>query len=165
MAATHPSGISVTIVGIEAATSGRSCEEHDICGSVLQEDVVVRIRKVQVLIDGSEESALAVYWVSDGIDRCRVGFLQKHLVKHWKNYDGRLAQVTELFKGSDNSSKRKLNHKNKGSCTAVLIDAVRAEQEEPPTKRQRGDVEEEAKEESKERQEESNEEAVDNATA
>jgi hypothetical protein len=27
-----------------------------------------------------EQTALAVYWMTDGIDRCRVGFLRKHLI-------------------------------------------------------------------------------------
>ena len=81
--ATHPSGISVEIVGIEASSNGRSCEEHDVCGSILAEDVVVRLRKVQIVnAKGIEETAIAANWVSDGIDRCRVGFLQRHLIKH-----------------------------------------------------------------------------------
>jgi hypothetical protein len=93
----HPTGITVEIVGTESNTQGRSCEEHDICGSVMAEDVVVRLRKVQVVIDGKEESAIAAYHVSDGIDRCRVGFLQRHLLKHWKQYDGVLAQVIDVY--------------------------------------------------------------------
>ena len=44
--------------------NGRSCEEHPICGHVLQEDSVVHFRKVQVLIEGKEESAIAAFWVS-----------------------------------------------------------------------------------------------------
>ena len=90
----HPPGITHEIVGTESNTQGRSCEEHDICGLVMAEDVVLRFRKVQVVVDGNkEESAIAAYHVSDGIGRCRVGFLQCHLVKHcWKQYDGVLAQ-------------------------------------------------------------------------
>ena len=33
--ATHPSGVPADIIGIEASNHGRSCEEHDVCGSVL----------------------------------------------------------------------------------------------------------------------------------
>jgi hypothetical protein len=63
----------------------------------LSDDVVVRLRKVQILSDkGVEETAIAAYLVSDGIDQCRVGFLQRHLVPHAKNYDGVLAQITEV---------------------------------------------------------------------
>jgi hypothetical protein len=32
----------------------RSCEEHGVYGSVLEENAVVRIRHVQILVDGSE---------------------------------------------------------------------------------------------------------------
>jgi hypothetical protein len=80
----HPTGVTIEIVGIERGERGRSCEEHAVCGSaVLQEDTVVRICKCQILLDdGKEDTALAVYWVGDGIDRCRVGFLPRHLVKH-----------------------------------------------------------------------------------
>ena len=77
----HPSGVTVEIVGISMNDRGRSCEEHDVCGSVLTEDSIVRFRKTQVIIEGREQSAIAGYWVSDGIDRCRIGFLPKHLVK------------------------------------------------------------------------------------
>ena len=65
----HPVGITIDFVGIEADNRGRSCEEHDVCGSVLEENAVVRIRHVQILVDGSEESTLAAYWIADGVDR------------------------------------------------------------------------------------------------
>jgi hypothetical protein len=47
----HPTGATVDIVGTESNTQGRSCEEHDACGSKLCEDAVVRFRKVQVIIN------------------------------------------------------------------------------------------------------------------
>ena len=120
----HPSGVTVEIVGISMNDRGRSCEEHDVCGSVLTEDSIVRFRKTQVIIDGREQSAIAGYWVSDGIDRCRIGFLPKHLVKHWEQYEGVLAQVTDIY-SDDNESphKRRKHHQNKGCCTAALISA------------------------------------------
>ena len=71
----HPSGVVVEIVGTERGDQGRSCEEHHInCGEVLAEDVVVRLRKVQVLVEGKEETVIAAVWINDGIDRCHVGF-------------------------------------------------------------------------------------------
>ena len=99
-----------------------ACEEHDVCGAVLQEDSVVRIRHVQILNEmGNEESALAVYWISDGIDRCRVGFLPRHLTKHWQLYDWRIAQVVDVYEGSESPTKRRKNTRNCGCCEAVLI--------------------------------------------
>ena len=43
----HPSGITIEIVGTEVSSNGRACGSHDVCGSVLCDDVVVRLRKVQ----------------------------------------------------------------------------------------------------------------------
>ena len=119
----HPCGITVEIVGIGRSDRGRSCKEHEVCGTVLQEDSVVRIRHVQINGDmGKEESALAVYWISDGIDRCRVGFLPRHLMKQWQKYDGRVAQVVDVYEGSDSPTKRHKNVRNCGCCEAVFID-------------------------------------------
>ena len=73
---TESEGVLVDVVGIKASNRGRSCEEHTCCGSALELDSVVRFRRVQIINDaGKEEGALAVYWVTDAIDRCRVGFL------------------------------------------------------------------------------------------
>ncbi len=59
--------------------------------------MVVRLRKVQLMVEGREEKAIAAIWVTDGMDRCRVGFLPRHMVKHAAHYDGSLAQVTRVL--------------------------------------------------------------------
>lgn len=107
----HPCGITVEIVGTARGDRGRSCEEHDVCGAVLQEDSIVRIRHVQIAGEetGTEEGALACYWISDGIDRCRVGFLPRHLLKQWRQCDGRIAQVVDVYEGSDSPTKKRKN--------------------------------------------------------
>ena len=117
----HPTGETVEILGLNQATNGCSCPDHENCGSVVKPDVVVRLRKVQVIIQGKEESAIAAYWVTDGIDTCRVGFLPKHCVRHWTLYEGRLAQVTEMYKDNTSPHKRKQDYKNMGCCMAALI--------------------------------------------
>jgi hypothetical protein len=119
----HPTGITVEIVGIEANSNGQSCYQHDVCGELVEEDVVLRLRKVQILNSlGREETAIAAYHVSDGIDQCRVGFLQRHFVAHAKTFDGVLAQVTEVYSvGSDSPIKRKKCRHNMGCCLAALI--------------------------------------------
>jgi hypothetical protein len=76
--ATHPEGIVVDIVSIEEPSRGRSYELHDVCSSNLILDCVVRLRKVQIVTDdGREETAVAVYWVTDSVDLCQVGFLPR----------------------------------------------------------------------------------------
>ena len=79
----HPDEPLVEIVGLEEGGRGRSCEAHSVCGSALTIDSVVRFRTIEIINeDGDEETAVGVYWVTDGIDRCLVGFLPRHCVKH-----------------------------------------------------------------------------------
>jgi hypothetical protein len=93
----HPTGVVVEIVGMEMDDRGRSCEEHRNCGEVMGKDVVVRLWKVQIQVEGREETAIAAYWVTDGVDFCRVGFLQRHMVKQATRFNGALAQVTHVL--------------------------------------------------------------------
>ena len=119
----HPEGITVEIVGLEQTNNGRSCEQHSACGFSLEEDDVIRLRKVQVLDEhGYEESAIAAFRVSDGIDSCRVGFLPRNHVKHWKIYEGVLCQVLEIYsETSESASCRREYYQNHGYCKAALI--------------------------------------------
>jgi hypothetical protein len=62
MSTHHPPGITVEIVGMDASGNGRSCYQHDVCGSVLDYDIVVRLRKVQIMNSSRrEETAIAAY--------------------------------------------------------------------------------------------------------
>ena len=120
---------------MNSPTNGRSCEEHCICGEVVIEDVVLRLRKVQVQINQQEQSAIAAFWVSDGIDRCRIGYLPKAYVKNWKQYDGALVQVIEIYSAeSDSPTKHQKFHRNHGLAMAVVISS--AEPCSPVTKKQ-----------------------------
>jgi len=105
---------------------GRSCEEHGNCGEVLKEDIVVRLRKIQLMVEGKEETAIAAIWVTDRIDRCRVGFVPCHMVRHAPRYDRALAQVTRVFSNDPESdlTERRLFHKNKGYCRATIISTL-----------------------------------------
>jgi hypothetical protein len=121
----HPSGIVAKIVGTEMSCQGRSCEEHDICGGgeVLKEDIVVRLRKIQLMFEGKEETAITAIWVTDGIDCCRVGFVPRHMVRHAARYDGALAQVTRVF-SIDPETCDSTERKNKGYCRATIISTL-----------------------------------------
>ena len=123
--ATHPTGVVVDIVGICASDRGRNCEEHAVCGSVLEIDTLVRFRAERIVVDGAEQTALSVFWVTDGVDRCRVGFLPRHLIKHKEHYDGRLGQVIDFLTTSESPGDKAKSHRNKGVCRAVLVEAER----------------------------------------
>ena len=80
MPAVRPMGMVLEIVGTARGDRGHNCDEHTCCGEVLQEDVVVRLRREQILIPNKlgkgekEETAYTVNWVTDGHNHCRVGF-------------------------------------------------------------------------------------------
>ena len=127
---THPSGVTVEIVGIERGDRGRSCEEHDVCGTVVEEDTLLRLRKKQILVDGEEETEIACYWVTDGIDRCRVGFLKRHMVKHARRFDGTLVQVTKMYSDDarhSDTAERKKKYGNHGCALAVIVSRLAEE--------------------------------------
>ena len=95
---------------------------HDTCCEILAVDTVVRFRAVQLLGNqGKEETAVAAYWVTDRINRCRVGFLPRDCVKHKSDFDGKLAQVTEFLSKLTLAADRKKLHRNCGVAYTVII--------------------------------------------
>ena len=95
----HPRGDGIDIVGTEEGSNGCTCENHTVaCGKLLEEDMVHRLRKCQITDEHEYEmTAIAVVWVIEGNDRCRVGFLPRHCVKHMDFYNGRLVQVVNIY--------------------------------------------------------------------
>jgi hypothetical protein len=114
----HPSGIVVKVMGIGMGDRGRSCEKHGVCGEVVEEDTLLCLQRVQ------KETAIACIWVTNGIDRCRVGFLKRHMLKHAWRFDGALAQVTKVF-SSDPShcdlAEQRMHHHNHGCALATVV--------------------------------------------
>ena len=111
-------GRVVDIVGIGIGDRGRSCEEHRICGRVLEPDVIVRLMKEEIMVEGRIEKVVCVYWVTDSVERCRVGFLPRFMVPYADSLNGMLAQVTEVFNEHDPlPAIRKKVHRNLGFCT------------------------------------------------
>ncbi len=88
----HSSDVVLDIVGMIKNDCGRYCEEHpDGCGvAVIVDDIVVCIQKELILVEDfllgkvkmREQTTLTINWVSDGIDRCCVGFVPKVYVQH-----------------------------------------------------------------------------------
>jgi hypothetical protein len=108
----HPTGLVLDILGIASGDRGRRCEDHMVCCSeLLEEDFVVRLRMERILVPNflagkgkkREETAITVNWVTDGVDRCHVGFLPQAYALEGAIYDGVLCQVTEVFTKSDPS--------------------------------------------------------------
>jgi hypothetical protein len=148
----HPSGVRVDIVSIQERNRGHSCEVHTCCGQIVALDTVLRLRKVQIqngkcctshahylycvvtdrlLSDrNTDETAIAAYWVTDGVNRCRVGFLPRHYVRQAMQFDGRLVQVVAMLADAENPRQRQFSRFNRGACHATVIDADFSRQEQ-----------------------------------
>ena len=74
--ATHPTGETVDIVAINCGDNRHSCEEFPVCGDALKHDSLVHIWLEQMMIEGGEQAVMSIFWVTDAVDHCRVGFFQ-----------------------------------------------------------------------------------------
>jgi len=54
----HPPGITLKIVGTDCGTHGRSCYAHNICGSLLAENVVICLRVLQIVLMAKRDWSL-----------------------------------------------------------------------------------------------------------
>jgi hypothetical protein len=117
----HPSGIILDVVGTAGTNRGCSCKEHACCSDVLDNDVLIKLWREQILVLDAvtrggkmkEETAINVNWVSKGIDRCCIGFLPNAFIVRGSLWDGILCQGVEVF-GKDDPSSRAKWHRNKG---------------------------------------------------
>lgn len=64
------------------------------------------------------ETAIAAYWVTDGVDRCCVGFLPRHCVLQANNFDGRLVQVVTIMCANSENPRhsRQFARWNRAAC-------------------------------------------------
>jgi hypothetical protein len=101
-----PGRLVIDIAGIASGDRGCKCREHNVCcGEVLDVDIVVRLRREEILVpddflsEGNmrKETAITVNWVTSGFEQCRVGFLPPGYVVDAACYDGALYQVIEVF--------------------------------------------------------------------
>ncbi len=129
MSSYHPDGLTVDIVGIIASDRGRNRNEHPFCGEIVQLNVVVCFCCEMIHVAGGtdggpgrEEPAIVVYWVTNGIDACRIGFLPRHMNQHAARYGGVLGQIADRFSaGHHNHAVHEKWHRKMGFCRAAVI--------------------------------------------
>jgi hypothetical protein len=120
-------GNDVEIVGTGESQRGRSCGEHNVCGTALvRVGGYVCFGKARFAWrDGTEEDVVEVFHVKEGRKTCKVGYLAKHLAFYADRYDGLCARITEVYSGDqtvcENAAKQLKFHHNIGCCVAVII--------------------------------------------
>ena len=143
--ATRQSGAVVLILGTQSPDFHCSCEQHEVCGSVVDYDTVLRIEKRVVstgkskivhrnfaqkcclpsfcLSDDNQQIVIgACRHITDSIAQCCVGRLSHVYSKHLDHLNGRLVQVIDLFSKSKATNKIAYNEANKGVVIAGVID-------------------------------------------
>jgi hypothetical protein len=129
MSSNHPDGLYVDIVCIIASDHSRNCNDHPFYGEVVALDIVVHFWHEMIHVAGGtdggpgrEEPAVVVYWVTEGINACCIGFLPWHMIHHADCYDGVLGQITATFSGTHpNYAICEKWHRNMGfSCAAII---------------------------------------------
>ena len=63
---------------------------------------------------------MSAVWVTDGIERCRVGFLPRRRIGV-DNVDGKLGQVFAFLALSDDKAERRRSHRNQGLVRVAML--------------------------------------------
>jgi hypothetical protein len=129
MSSYHPNSLCVDIVGIIASDCGHCCDDHPFCGEVVALDNVVHFWCEMIHVAGGtdgglgrEEPALVVYWVTDGIGTCCIGFLPWHMNHQAAHHDDVLGQISATFSGTHlNYAVHEKWHRNMGFCHEAII--------------------------------------------
>ena len=88
------------------------------------------VLQLQIRDAGKEETALAVYWMTNGVDSSWVGFVSQHLIKLMEKYNFVLVQIIDVFSAADDCNYRRQKvYKNDAFAIAVLILACDASNE------------------------------------
>ena len=67
-------------------------------------------------------SILAAFWVTEGAMRCIVGHVPEEFTHLFAHLEGRIAQVTTIFAGSNDKKKNAYSKSKDGVCIAQLVD-------------------------------------------
>ena len=65
---------------------------------------------------------IAAVWVTEGIDRCVVGYVPPKYNRFLDDLNGRLAQVTSIYSKNDGLKRKRDFHNYQGVVRAVLIE-------------------------------------------
>ena len=113
--------MNVEIVGLHDGRRGRSCQIHSVCGSQVRVNSILKIKLITISIYGKEEEALGCFSLENGLEKCLVGFLRQHSIKHAINFKNKLVQIVEIHCDSIDKDVRKRSYSMKGSAKAVML--------------------------------------------
>ncbi len=87
---------SVSVVGLNSETNGRSCGAHSVCGLSATVGMTVCFEKTTARIGRKMEPALAVVINANGQKKCRIGFVPKSESARFDQLDNKTAVITDI---------------------------------------------------------------------
>jgi hypothetical protein len=118
--------LDLEICGLANSSNGRACSIHNVCGNCVVVGDVLRLREVVADINGEPELAILLVKIVEGRESCRVGYVPRMQAKLpiVMEQIGRFCMVTELYKDSFNTYKRRKDNSMMGAGLAVLLDTI-----------------------------------------
>ena len=118
--------LDIEICGLANSSNGRSCTIHNVCGSWVTVGDVLRLRATVAEINGEVEEAIILVKIVDGLESCNVAYVPRiqACLPMVKQQIGRFCMVTELYKESFNTYKRRKDNHMMGAGLAVFLDSI-----------------------------------------
>jgi hypothetical protein len=115
----------VDVVGCDEGTNGRSCLNHDVCGSQIQIGDILVFRWKVIPTDNDEiEEVIKAFIIKDGSQECHVGYLPKRLLIQKEKFKNKMAVVLEDLRSSNNAQKRRRSLRHKGIVVCRMLDEI-----------------------------------------
>jgi hypothetical protein len=115
------------LVGIAKSNNGRRCSIHPCCGAHLKAGDVVKFKfDIVTMYEGTEDEvkqgALKAVKLENGVERCTVGFLPRHLLASRRaDFENACARILMRYDESDNSTHRRKYYAQGGMASFSLI--------------------------------------------
>lgn len=118
--------LDIEICGLANSGNGRSCTIHNVCGCSVSTGDVLRLRATVANINGEIEDAIILVKIVNGMEACNVAYVPRmqSRLPTVREQVGRFCMVTELYKDSFNTYKRRKDNHMMGAGLAVLLDTI-----------------------------------------
>ena len=115
--------VDFEIVGLSSFTNGRRCSLHAVCGLHVNPGDVLRLKEMQVNLNGELEPAISCVLVDRGVDTCTVAYVPRMMAEQErvKKHINKFVMVMELYNDSTSTYKRSKSHQNLGMASVTML--------------------------------------------
>ena len=114
----------IDVVGCDEGSNGRSCLNHDVCGTQIQVGDIFIFRWAVVPVENEIEEVIKVFIIRDVSQECHIGYLPRRLLIQKDNFKNKMAVVLEDLRRSNNAQKRRKSLRHKGIVVCRMLDEI-----------------------------------------